>query len=272
MITLDQIMNSQSDILKGTKIKLVRHSRKDMDYYRDVLKDRNTALEYQKEQGSDLFKDCDYIMSFFATESTKSVFFGVFKVNGYELIDNKYYYNLEHMKEFEKLEDRLIIDWGKNQAIAWHQWYNKNKNKEVIEIIPKGYIGNFPGLLNFTLEFHELKNLINNPDAHKEWKHHLSSVNGIYIIWVDDNSGAQYIGSASGKNGIWQRWSDYAKTKTGGNKKLKLLLKKDPNCYKNFKFSILQTLPSNMLSNDVVKHEKFYKNKLGTKVVGLNDN
>jgi len=82
----------------------------------------------------------------------------------------------------------------------------------------------------------------------------------------------QYIGSASGSNGFWGRWANYAKNGYGGNIELKALLNKDPSYAKNFRYSILQTLPSNYTAKQVVAYESLYKEKLGSRVHGLNGN
>ncbi len=140
-----------------------------------------------------------------------------------------------------------------------------------MEILPKGYLGNFSGLLDFVLDFDELKKLTDNPEANIDWKLHLSSVNGIYMI-LDDNTGQQYIGSANGKGGVWQRWGDYAANKTGGNKELIRLLDSDPEYQRYFRYSILQTLPSNITQQEIIRIENLYKEKFGSKVHGLNAN
>jgi hypothetical protein len=269
MISLKDIIESQTDIFNGKKVKLVRH-KDEREEYRELLKSRDTLLEYQKEQGKPVFKDCDYILSFIGTERKRSIFFGVFKVEGVQLGENgKYYYDLTEIPDLAHLNDRLVIDWG-NNAIAWHQWYHLQE-KEVIELLPAGYIGTFPGLLDFVLDFEDLIKLTNNPAANHDWKNHLSSVNGIYLI-LDTSTGNQYIGSACGQSGIWQRWCDYAKTIHGGNKLLKVVQEQNPNCHRNFKYSILQTLPSNITQKEIIKIENLYKEKLGTKAFGLNGN
>lgn len=267
MITLQEILNSRSTLLKGKRIKLVHH----MDHreqYRDIFKGKNRKkqLEYQREQGKPRFSDCDYIISFFGMERRRSLFFGVFKVTGCKIGKNKkYYYELEQIEDFDDLIDRLIIDWGKG-ALAWVQ---RDRPKEVLEILPAGYIGSFPGLLDFVLEFDDLRKLINNPDANHDWKHHLSAVNGVYLI-LDSSTGKQYVGSAYGDKGIWGRWSSYAATSHGGNRELEKLIKADPTYCRHFRFSVLQTLPSNFSARESVEVENLYKQKLGSRVHGLN--
>ena len=119
-------------------------------------------------------------------------------MNGCKFDKNEYWYDLEQVGEFTGLIDRLVIDWGNNPRV-WVQWH-QNHDKEVVEILPQGYIGSFPGLLDFVLEFDDLKKLIENPAANHSWKHHLAAVNGVYLI-LDSVSGKQYIGSAYGNQG-----------------------------------------------------------------------
>lgn len=268
MLTLTQIMSLRTNILSESKVKLVRHKDNRVEY-KELIKDRDELLKYQKEQSKHVFKDCDYICSFSGLEGSRSVFIGLFKVNSVTKKE-KYHYELEEVTGFEDLKDRLVIDWGK-ATISWHQWVDENKDKLVLEIMPNGYLGEFPGLLEFTLDFSELEILIRNPEANRNWYHHLSSVNGIYLI-LDTTSGKQYIGSAYGQDGVWQRWAEYVTSRHGGNKYLKELCDKTKNHHENFRFSVLQSLPSNISNKEVIALENLYKNKLGSRSFGLNAN
>ena len=270
MITIQELLKIKTDVFDKSSVKLVRHqdNRKE---YREILKDRTSIIKYQSEQSEPVFSNCDYIISFTGSDGTKAIFFGIFKINGIlqeRNANGDIVYDISEVQGYEEYINRVVIDWGKSTA-KWHHWYDKLK--EIVEILPKGYIGSFPGLTNFVLEFNELEQLINNPDANRDWKNHLSSVNGIYLI-LDQKTGNQYIGSASGKYGIWQRWSDYAKTFDGNNQELIKLCKQEKGYYHNFRYSVLQTLPSNITQKEIVKIENLYKVKLGTKVHGLNNN
>ena len=154
MLTIQEILNLKTDIFKNAKVKLVRHKDSRAEY-RELIKDRDGLLSYQKEQSKPVFHECDYIISFIGKERMKSILFGIFKVNGSIKKNGKYFYKLEELTEFEYLSNRVVIDWGSN-ALAWHQWYHKQP-KEIIQILPKGYLGDFPGLLSFVLDFNELK-------------------------------------------------------------------------------------------------------------------
>lgn len=269
MLTFSKIVSLRTKLLSQNRIKLVRHKDSRVEY-RDLIKDRDRLLEYQKEQKNHVFKDCDYICSFSGLDGSRSVFIGIFKVNGFTESKDKYIYELDEVSGFEDLKDRLVIDWGK-ATISWHQWLDEEKDKPVVEILPAGYIGDFPGLLEFTLEFSELASLYKNPEANRNWFYHLSAVNGIYLI-LDTCTGNQYVGSAYGKEGIWQRWGEYSLSKHGGNKHLKELCSENTEYYKNFRFSVLQSLPSNISDKEVISLENLYKQKLGSKTFGLNAN
>ena len=267
-LTLQDILNLKTNIFRNSRVKLVRH-KDSRSEYKELIKDKTELLNYQRQQSKEVFKDCDYIVSFVGLERRKSLLFGVFKVNGVEKVDGYYYYDLEAIQGFDHLIDRVVIDWGDN-AIAWHQWYHKQQ-KEVVQILPKGYLGTFTGLLDFVLTFDELTKLVQNPDANQDWKNHLSSINGIYLI-LDSKTGNQYIGSANGNEGIWQRWSNYVASYHGGNKKLIDLCSSEEGYFKSFRFSILQTLPSNITQKEIVAIENLYKLKLGSRAFGLNSN
>jgi len=262
------------------RVKLVRH----MDARYDVYELYRTGhLEtYQSYQGKPIF-ECDFIVSFIGMERSYAKFIGVYKVGrrfasrdtpvprGFPYPEfatgDGCFYELSKCAGFEDLENRVVIDWGKS-ARMWHQRLSK---KRVVEILPEGYVKEFPGFLEFVLDFDELVQLINHPDANREWHLMLSSVAGVYLI-VDRKTGLQYVGSAYGKRGILGRWSTYAHTGHGGNEKLIHLIGSDPGYARNFQFTILRTLPRTLTAKEVIEYERQYKEKLGTKAFGLNLN
>ncbi|CAI3956323.1 unnamed protein product [Commensalibacter communis] len=114
--------------------------------------------------------------------------------------------------------------------------------------------------------------MVQNQDANKDWFYALSSISAVYLI-CDNSNGKQYIGSAYGnKGGLWKRWTDYVYTKHGGNKQLKTIYEQNENQHLNFTFSILLILPKGMSSEEVCRYENLYKEKLGSRVYGLNSN
>lgn len=268
MFSFTELMSLKTDILTTHPVKYIRHS-DTREAYRDVVKDREQLLKYQAEQDKAVFKNCDYLASFVGLEQSKALFIGLFKVDGCRRKGSGYEYQLSEVEGFEDCKDRVIIDWGKGTQ-SWHQWVDKNP-KTVLEILPQGYIGEFPGLLNFTLDMSELIQLQANPSANKDWYLPLSTIKGIYLI-LDTHTGNQYIGSACGERGIWQRWADYARNGHGGNQQLKVLCQTTKNYEKYFQFTLLQSVPSNTTEKEVIALESLYKQKLGTRVFGLNSN
>lgn len=263
------------------KVKLVRHQ--DQRYDVHELYRTGHLATYQAYQSNPIF-ECDYIASFIGLEGSLARFIGVYKVVGRQkasetpippgfpypdlaLRHEAVFYQLTHVEGFEDIEDRVIIDWGKG-ALSWHQWL---KEKEVVEVLPKGYVADFPGYLDFILTFQQLSTIINNASANREWHRMLGGVAGVYLI-VDDADGKQYVGSAYGEDGILGRWRQYAKTHHGGNVKLKELLTENSEAGDRFRFSILQTLPRTLTKSEVIAYEELYKKKLGSRAFGLNAN
>lgn len=263
----------------NTQIKLARHQ--DARYDVHELHRRGKLEAYQSYQARPVL-ECEYLVSFLGLENNKAKFIGVYEVKGRKTkeeidlpenlppdhdfsVGSNFYYVLEKCPGFEDLENRVVIDWGKS-ARSWHQ---RLTEKEVTEILPRGYVRDFSGFLDFVITFDELVEIIDNPDANRVWHNVLSSVAGVYLI-VDNLTGQQYIGSAYGKHGIMGRWAEYAKSGHGGNKKLRELLDSNPGYARNFTFTILQTLSKSLTNSEVIEWEELYKKKLGSGVFGLN--
>ena len=102
MFTLQELIELKTDFFKGKKVKLVRHKDSRTEY-KDILKDREALLEYQKQQGREVFKNTDYLISFIGQESTKALLFGVFKVNGVDITGDRFYYNLTEVNIIDEL-------------------------------------------------------------------------------------------------------------------------------------------------------------------------
>src|SRR5439155_19512274 len=154
-------------------------------------------------------------------------------------------------------------------ALAWCQ---KLSNKPVLEITAPGrQLPPFRDYLEFDLTFDQLVALYRHEEAHREWRSRLSAVAGVYLI-LAQTTGKLYVGSATGAEGIWGRWREYAKTGHGGNKALKALIAADPAYPKAFQFSVLQILPKSMTREDVIEREARLKAKLGSLAHGLNIN
>ena len=87
-------------------------------------------------------------------------------------------------------------------------------------------------------------------------------------------SGKLYVGSASGEEGIWQRWSDYAVNSHGRNVELQELLADEGDTYvKKFRYSILEIADLHASRDDILKRESHWKDVLMSRTPhGLNRN
>ena len=74
------------------------------------------------------------------------------------------------------------------------------------------------------------------------------------------------------EGGIWGRWSEYARTKHGGNKRLIALITVDPEYCSHFQYFILEVFPIKRDRKEVLEYEQLYKKKLRSVQFGLNDN
>lgn len=228
---------------------------------------------YQSYQEKNQFKDCDYLVSCLGIENNQALFIGVYEIKktfqvdgfpehyvvpyrGKAKLQSRYRYELEKLSGFEDLEKRLVIKWN-NVAQAWCVKLDTHE-KEVVQLLPKGYVKDFPGYLEVNLFYRQLRDIINNPNANGIWHKMLSLVGGVYLI-VDTTSGMQYVGSASGKEGLLGRWKEYAKNGHGNNRKLKELIETNAERVHQFKFTILQTLPTTLTRNEILAEETKYK-------------
>ncbi len=282
MIGLLELLARRGFSAEKRKVKLVRH--KDARFDLETLFSNGDLDRYQQFQGKPIFDGCTQIVSFIGEEGNKSRFIGVFDVgkglsatsgkisDERDLLpwasEAKYWYPTRRRKEFADLENRVVIDWGGN-ARSWHQWFS---DRTVLEIRPEGRsLPPFRDYLAVHLTFRELRHLVRQPDAHRDWVAGLKAVGGIYLI-VSTLTGEQYVGSATGEAGIWARWSSYAKTGHCGNTKLVELCTDKSNYPDAFMFSILEVFSRTTAKQVALKQEQFFKEKLGTHAFGLNEN
>ncbi|HQE59785.1 MAG TPA: GIY-YIG nuclease family protein [Spirochaetota bacterium] len=282
MITINQFIKMQSNIPEGLIIngdkkntKLMFHMDK---YGSDINPHYNIAKfeNFQKEHWNIFFANTKYILSFWY-EGKVAEFIGCYfldtpiidKVIDPKTNEERDRYRFPNMRKIDFLSEynnRLFINWT-NPSANYGRWVNDDKY-EIHSIKPSkdNSIGSVPVLSHqIRIDYPKLQKLFEYQIDNEDWKNYLSQRSGIYLI-LDKQTGEQYIGSASGQQGIWQRWKDYAETGDGGNELLK-----NKN-YSNFQFCILwATL--NSTDKEIIKNAEIeYKNNLGTKVFGLNDN
>lgn len=98
-----------------------------------------------------------------------------------------------------------------------------------------------------------------------DWRSALSSVAGVYLL-VCPEDGQQYVGSATGDGGFWQRWQDYARTGHGGNVRMKDIPDAD------YQITVLEVASSSATIDEITDLEALWKRKLMSREFGLNEN
>lgn len=166
-------------------------------------------------------------------------------------------YDLRPDERMSDLEGKLFIEWG-DGARAWVQRAD-NQNKQVVELRREFKEDDFPGYLNFIAPLSRVKEL---PAG---WIARLREATGIYLLTCP-RTHEQYVGSASGGEGFWQRWIDYSVAGHGGNIALK---SREPSDYQ---VSILEVAGSALSAEEILKMEARWKAKLQSQEMGLNRN
>ncbi len=228
-----------------------------------------------------------FVASFIGHESGKAVFVGLYKVNshrplffdqywkkpihlklkkkyGMKGMTNKHstilWFDLIPLKHLSEWKGKMIIRWPGGER-AWYRRADRKKNKFEIHAITEDsiLIHDMPKWDQLTLTWNELK------DLPRKWCDKLKQWRGIYFI-MDVSDGKGYVGAAYGHNNLFGRWSNYAKSGHGHNKKMQ---GRDPD---NFRFSILELVSPDMEPSDVQFKEATWKERLRTREFGLNDN
>jgi hypothetical protein len=254
-----------------------------------ALELRDVYNEYQSTQGTrseSAMRNASYIASFVADGSSRALFIGIYKVEGFENISREIWltktgnqrlisygmsqwredprkellwFDLRLTKHYQNFFGRLSVDWPVPDR-SWYRWADENHFpiRAIYEdnALEKSII-KWDDLL---LSWDELNILSRKQrDSLSHWR-------GIYLI-TDESDRMAYVGSAYGAENLLGRWLNYAKSGHGGNKLLRLRI---PS---NFHFSILQILPHDMMPEDVIRIENSWKARLRTRSpYGLNEN
>lgn len=143
-----------------------------------------------------MFRSFRTLVSFVGLPNLEAVFAGVYHVGIESAPEQKvppaeylawprsrpdlYHYELAKDGRFDALQDRLVVGWT-GGARNWVQKFRVN-SMPVVELLPAGYVREFPGFLDFTLTFDELRGILKNPAAHRQWHLMLSSVAGVFDV------------------------------------------------------------------------------------------
>lgn len=228
----------------------------------------------------------DVVFEFIEIDTHKWLFIGAYQIidlnaDGFNEVKHEHfrYANAKKLKEFESFNGRLVVNFTNKPQQFYYTSDDVINSVVVSEILPEPYLNmeeKFTGYENVRKDYNSLKRVIDSRD----WKENLSNVFGVYVL-TDMNTGKQYIGSATGNNGIYGRWSVYLNkgyddtNKDYPNKKLKELVKTKGIKYikDNFQYSIMEIFPKTELGKTkALERENYWKEVLKTRDFGYNDN
>jgi hypothetical protein len=201
------------------------------------------------------------------------LFAGCYRSLGSKYLEKqKYnYYSTEEVAETSPISGRLIVQFKRTGRQSYLLAENWAQDMMVAELLPRRMVvREFSGFHQSLISKEKLDIVVAQQVA--SWKSALSSVSGVYLI-TDTLSGKLYVGSATGEQGLWQRWADYAETGHGGNIELiKLLAEKGHDYAKNFQYAVLEIADNHADRNAVIAREHYWKDVLCSKRHGLNAN
>ena len=185
------------------------------------------------------------------------------------------HYDVQLTSSFEDFIGRLVVSGipsrrGQGRSFNLETYFNKFIVNQILQDVYDGQ--NFPGYENINITFQSLEHIyrINKTD----WNSALKNLKGVYLI-TDIKTNKRYVGSASGDQGIWQRWGSYISNGHGGNKLLKKLIKEEGFDYakKYYRFSLLEFRGMKTDDKEIINRESFWKKVLNTKGdYGYNEN
>lgn len=227
--------------------------------------------EWQEDQNNRNF-ECPMVLALISLGSDKWLFAGVYNVLGVGPgLRTPFKYDTELLLGQADLIGRIIVKYKRPSRASYIWGYKFGSELEVSEILESRLsIELFPGYNNVLLSQSKLKLIQSKEEA--SWKAALSSVGGIYLI-VDTLTGKNYVGSAIGEGGFWQRWRAYSETGHGDNKDLKALIKdKGPQYSRNFQLAILEITDLQASVEYIIGRENHWKEVLMSREFGYNSN
>jgi hypothetical protein len=214
--------------------------------------------------------ECSHVISLIDLGQSLWLFVGVYSVHGSRPNPHRegcVIYKTQLLPGQEELIARVVVSHKRSRAS--YVWSTPDVPLSITEIRrDKMTIAEFPGYNEVLLSHAKLQTIVRQKIA--SWHGALANIKGIYLI-VDTSTGKPYVGKASGKEGIWNRWCAYAKGGHGGNVELRKLMKEQgPDHMRNFQYSILEIADNHASDEDILLRESHWMNVLLTRKFGLN--
>ena len=181
-------------------------------------------------------------------------------------------YEGQELAEYKALYGRVVLQYHKGHQVQVRKFQGIEDQLIVSQILPTVYDGTvFPGCDNICLSYDQLADIIKKEPM--DWINALKAQKAVYLI-TDKATGKLYVGSATGKEMLLERWQNYVDNGHGGNKDLVRLVEEEGFDYikKNFQYSLLENFNSVVDDNIVLEREKWWKKVLRSREYGYNKN
>lgn len=232
------------------------------------------TFEIGQAQQSQKNFECSHVLSLInMSNSQRWLYVGAYRVDGVRPEGQRsgFIYDLKRLDGLEHLDGRTVVDFDKTFRASYLVG-PKHEDNLIVHSIREERLSfaDFPGFNAVRLSFQLLQAVIRQDNT--SWRSALANIAGVYVI-IDTETGRQYVGSAYGGVGLWQRWSAYAASGHGDNRELRTLLRDNGRDYaNNFQFSLLEVCDINASSDFVISRESHWKDVLLSRKFGLNAN
>ena len=229
-----------------------------------------TFKEWQENQANRNFTR-DTVIGLIHLGADRWLFAGVYRVLGCHPDGERIKYETALLDGQEDLIGRLIVQHKRSARAAYLIGQPDGGPFYVAEYRAQPMaVEDFPGYNSVSVTYSKLKLIVSqNLDT---WRGALSNMKGVYLI-TDLKTGKLYVGSATGNDGLWQRWCAYAASGHGANKDLKRVLGERCARYvENFQYSLLEVADSRATDEYILERESYWKNVLASRRFGYNAN
>ncbi len=182
---------------------------------------------------------------------------------------------VEILEKYMGFFGRLIIKCKKGNTYSRYVFNMRKYCSQAVvkEVLPCLYSGErFEGYDKVHLPYYRLADIFSGKIMPSYYEA-LKNVTGIYCL-TDRHTGKLYIGSATGEEGIKQRWGNYLDSKHGGNKALIDLYNFKGAEYfeKYFTFTLIEYFSLSYDTEKILEREKYWKQCFDTIRNGYNEN
>ncbi len=177
--------------------------------------------------------------------------------------------------KYRPLFGKLVVKYKKGNTFARYVFLMSKilPNCKVKEILPSIYNGEqFEGYDKVHLPYKKIVDVFSGKIMPTYYEA-LKKITGIYCL-TDTKNGKLYIGSATGGEGVAQRWINYLNSGHGGNKKLIDLFDEKGKEYfqEYFTFTLIEYFGLSYDPERIKEREQYWKRCFDTISNGYNDN